>query len=92
MTSLDRIVSEAQAFIAERGAALDASTTVWLDKVSTQLAKRTSFVVLVHEWYFPPPVPQVNRSNRGGEFPERLAVAKALVASTRLELRESTSV
>jgi hypothetical protein len=49
MTSLDRIVSEAQAFIAERGAALDASTTVWLDKVSTQLAKRTSFVVLVHE-------------------------------------------
>ena len=91
MTSLDRIVSEAQAFIAERAAALDASTTVWLDKVSTQLAKRTSLVVLVHEWYFPPPVPQVNRSNRG-EFPERLAVAKALVASTRLELRESTSV
>lgn len=81
--SLDHVVIEARAFIAEHLSALDASTIAWLDQASTALAHDSSMSVLIEAWHQQADPHDVDE--REERFLARLSTAMAIVAQARAQ-------
>ena len=81
--SLDHIVMEARAFIAEHLSSLDVATMAWLDQASTALADDASVSVLVEAWSQQAHDEPTDGDEREERFLARLSTAMAIIAKVR---------